>query len=128
MLLGTRLGLCLLALSLSFNNASSALNRADGRWQVIPSTQSSFMFRVPFCSLALSLILVCPGAPQSLSSSSFPASPQLSDESAVRAIVEKYFALYAAKDLGGLMNLWSEKSPDLESRKQATQKLFADYD
>src|SRR5262249_34112584 len=56
------------------------------------------------------------------------SSPQSSNEAAVRAVVEKYYALYAAKDLDGLMSLWSKQSPDLESRKQAMQKLFADYE
>jgi CHAT domain-containing protein/Tfp pilus assembly protein PilF len=42
--------------------------------------------------------------------------------------MEKYYALYAAKDLVGLMSLWSAQSPDLESRKQEMQKLFAGYE
>src|SRR5215470_3041873 len=88
----------------------------------------SFMFHAQLCSLALSLIIVSPAAPQSKSSSSIPASHQSSAESAARAVVEKYFALYAAKDLDGLMSLWSEQSPDLESRKQEMQKLFAGYE
>src|SRR5262245_55342054 len=87
-----------------------------------------FALRAQLCSLALSLILVCPASPQSQSSSSVPASPQSSAESAVRAVVEKYYELYAAKDLDGLMSLWSEQSPTLESRKQEMQKLFAGYD
>ncbi|HEU0185684.1 MAG TPA: tetratricopeptide repeat protein, partial [Blastocatellia bacterium] len=88
----------------------------------------SFMFRAQLCSLALSLIVVCPAAPQSQSSSSIPDSHQSPAESAARAVVEKYFALYAAKDLDGMMILWSQQSPDLESRKQAMRKLFTDYD
>src|SRR5262249_50405539 len=86
------------------------------------------VLRPPLRSLALSLVLFCPAPPQSPSSSPVPAYPQSSDESAVRGVVEKYFSLYAAKDLGGLMSLWSEKSPDLESRRQAMQKLFAGYE
>src|SRR5215468_9307918 len=88
----------------------------------------SSVLRAQLCSLALSLILVSRAAPQSQSSSSVPTSPQSSSESAVRAVAEKYFALYAAKDLDGLMSLWSEQSPDLESRKQEMQKLFAGYE
>jgi CHAT domain-containing protein/Tfp pilus assembly protein PilF len=88
----------------------------------------SFALRAQLCSLALSLILVSRGAPQSQSSSSVPASPQSSAESAARAVAEKYFPLYAAKDLDGLMSLWSEQSPDLESRKQELQNLFAGYE
>jgi tetratricopeptide (TPR) repeat protein len=39
--------------------------------------------------------------------------------------VERYFALYAAKDVGGLMSMWSEKSPDYASLKQNLQREFA---
>src|SRR5215468_5955628 len=88
----------------------------------------SSVLRAQLCSLALSLIIVRPAAPQSQSPSSVPASHQSSAESAARAVVEKYFALYAAKDLDGMMSLWSQQSPDLESRKQAIRKLFTDYD
>ncbi|HKC88991.1 MAG TPA: hypothetical protein VKG02_23615, partial [Blastocatellia bacterium] len=87
----------------------------------------SFALRAQLCSLALSLTLVSRATPQSQSSSA-PASTQSSAESAVRAVAEKYFALYAAKDLDGLMSLWSGQSPDLESRKQGMQKLFAGYE
>jgi CHAT domain-containing protein/tetratricopeptide (TPR) repeat protein len=87
----------------------------------------SIALRVQLCSLALSLILVSIATPQS-QPSSVPAPPQSSSESAVRAMAEEYFALYAAKDLDGLMSLWSKQSPDLESRKQEIQKLFASYE
>jgi len=43
----------------------------------------------------------------------------------VRAVVEKYFATYAVKDLDGLMSLWSEKSPDYVPFKQSLQRQFA---
>jgi hypothetical protein len=32
----------------------------------------------------------------------------------------------AAKDLDGFLRLWNHKAPNLESRKQETQKLFAE--
>src|SRR5262245_48818668 len=48
-----------------------------------------------------------------------PTSYQSSAESAVRAVVEKYFSFYASKDLDGLMSLWSEKSPDCASVKES---------
>jgi CHAT domain-containing protein/Tfp pilus assembly protein PilF len=50
--------------------------------------------------------------------------PQSPAESVVRAVVEKYFASYAVKDLGGLISLWSEKSPDYSSIKQSLQRQF----
>ncbi len=49
-------------------------------------------------------------------------------ESDVRAVVEKYFALYASKDLDGLMNLWSAKIPDSAGKRKALEKQFAALD
>jgi tetratricopeptide (TPR) repeat protein len=46
----------------------------------------------------------------------------------VRAVVEKYFVLYAAEDLDGLISLWSEKSPDYASLKQNLQRQFTTED
>ncbi len=87
----------------------------------------SFAFHV-FYSLALGLSLLSPVLAQSQSTSSAPSSThpnQSSAEAAARAVVEKYFALYAAKDLDGLMSLWSAKSPELEARKKSAAELFA---
>src|SRR5262245_21938708 len=53
---------------------------------------------------------------------------QSSAETEARALVEKYFALYAAKDLDGLMGLWSQRSPDYASLKQSLQRQFATED
>ena len=49
-------------------------------------------------------------------------------QSSPSAIAEKYFALYAGKDLDGLMSLWSQKSPDYASIKQNLQREFATED
>ena len=81
--------------------------------------------RVSSCLLALSLILTGPALAQS---QSVPGSSQSSGESAVRAVVENYFARYGAKDIDGMMSLWSEKSPDFASFKQNLQRLFAAED
>ena len=43
-----------------------------------------------------------------------------------RQIVQRYFALYAAKDLDGFMALWSSQAPDYKSRKQTMQRIFAE--
>jgi CHAT domain-containing protein len=40
-------------------------------------------------------------------------------------VAEKYFVLYAAKDLDGLISLWSANSPELEARKKSAAELFA---
>ena len=87
-----------------------------------------FAFRVSWCSLALSLTLIGPALAQSPPPSSAFHASQASDESAVRAMAEMYFALYAAKDIDGLLNLWSKKSPDYASLKQNLQRQFAAED
>ena len=78
--------------------------------------------RVLLCILALSLSFINSPLAQSQSSSAVPSSPQSLAESAVRAVVEKYFALYGAEDLNGVMSLWSEKSPNYASLKQNLQR------
>ena len=50
------------------------------------------------------------------------------DDSGVRAVVERYFALFASEDLDGVMGLWSEKSPTYGSAKQSLQQQFAAED
>jgi len=86
-----------------------------------------FIFRV-FSSLALSLSLISPTFAQIQSSSSANNLSPSSPEAAARLVVEKYFALYAAKDLDGLMSLSSEKSPDYASLKQDLQRQFTNED
>ncbi len=83
----------------------------------------SYASRV-FYALALSLSLISLARAQSQSSSAAFNSTQ-SAEVAVRGVVEKYFALYASKDLDGLMELWSAKSPELEARRKSALELFA---
>src|SRR5262249_38109444 len=85
----------------------------------------SYVFRVSLCALVLSLSLKSLAFSRVQSSSAVPNSSQPPAEPAVRALVEKYFALYAAKDLDGLMGLWTEKSPDHASLKQNLQRQFA---
>jgi CHAT domain-containing protein/Tfp pilus assembly protein PilF len=75
--------------------------------------------------LALSLSFSVAFLALSQPASSAPATQNSSDQEALRALVEKYFALYAAKDLDGLMGLWSEKSPDRSSLKQNLERQFA---
>src|SRR5262249_20015250 len=51
---------------------------------------------------------------------------QSTDESALRGLVERFFAAYAKEDLAGFMALWSQKSPDHAQRKQIMEETFAD--
>src|SRR5262249_37883126 len=60
------------------------------------------------------------------SKSSNPSVP--SDEAALRAVVEKYFAVCSKKDLAGVIVLWSEKSPYLTTYKQNLQHQLTSED
>src|SRR5262245_10569449 len=84
----------------------------------------------PACSVSLLILassLNLSGAVFSpvQSSASVLNASQSSAETEARALAEKYFALYAAKDLDGLIGLWSEKSPDRSSLKQNLERQFA---
>lgn len=56
------------------------------------------------------------------------ASPQTDNQTAIRGLVEKFFAAYQKEDLDGLMSLWSEKSADYASGKRSFQQAFAAYE
>jgi len=76
-------------------------------------------------ALRLSLVLLACLClqPQGLAQEASPT-----DESALRPVVEEFFAAYARKDLDGFMRLWSANSPDLATRGKAMQELFAAND
>jgi CHAT domain-containing protein/uncharacterized protein HemY len=88
----------------------------------------SSAFRVSSLTLALNLSLICAVFSQTQSSSTTSTVARSSAEPDLRAVVEKYFALYSGKDLDGLMSLWSQKSPDYASFKQNLQGQFATED
>ena len=88
----------------------------------------SFTFRVALCFMALSLSISNSSQAQPQSPPSPAGLPPSPAETDVRAVVEKYFALYTAEDLDGVMRLWSEKSPDYASIKQSLQGQFATED
>ena len=84
--------------------------------------------RVSFYCLALSLGFSGAVSSHAQSSSSVPDAVQSSNESALHAVTQQYFVFYASKNLGQFMNLWSEKSPDYASLKQALQRQFTTED
>jgi CHAT domain-containing protein/Tfp pilus assembly protein PilF len=57
-----------------------------------------------------------------------PSIPSTADEADLRALAQEFYAACARKDLDGFLRLWSAKSPELASRRAATQKLFADHE
>src|SRR5262245_56245728 len=75
--------------------------------------------RVSLLLLASSLSLSGAALSPVQSSASVLNASQASAETEARALVEKYFALYAAKDLDGLMGLWSAKLPDTAGKRKA---------
>ncbi len=86
----------------------------------------SFTLRLSMCFLALSMNLIC--SVFSLAQSSLSSPPnvaRLAAESDLRALVEKYYMLYASENLDGMMSLWSERSPDYASFKQNLHGQFA---
>src|SRR5260370_14629333 len=50
---------------------------------------------------------------------------QGADEQEVRSVVQQVFTALERKDLGAMMALWSEKSPDLAASKQRLERLIA---
>jgi CHAT domain-containing protein/Tfp pilus assembly protein PilF len=65
------------------------------------------------------LFLVCSNIPQVATAQS-PG-----DDSVIRKLVEEFFGRYQKSDLDGLISLWSEKSPDVITRRHEFQQTFA---
>src|SRR5260370_32890191 len=62
-------------------------------------------------------------------SRSFAAGQEASpDEAQLRAVVSRYFALFAKRDLDDLLKQWSARAPDLEARRKELQQAFAAND
>jgi CHAT domain-containing protein len=74
--------------------------------------------------IALALVLSCLGLAQQSAQEPGAVSLPSSDETALRALVDQYFAAYAGKDLEAYLRLWSERSPNFTSRRQIMTQLF----
>ena len=57
-----------------------------------------------------------------------PAVAQTSEDSTLRALVERFFAAYQQEDILSLMLLWSKEAPDRAASEQAMQRTFAGND
>ena len=77
--------------------------------------------------LILTCVLSVFDSVQSASQAPGPPATQ-SEEVALRAVVESYFAACGKKDLAGVVALWSEKSPNLSAYKQRLPQQFANED
>jgi CHAT domain-containing protein/Tfp pilus assembly protein PilF len=51
---------------------------------------------------------------------------QTPEESALRALLDKFFTAYQKEEVGDLMALWSKDSPDLAASEQAMRRTFAE--
>ena len=47
-----------------------------------------------------------------------------SDETALRDVIDRYFATYTAKDIEGMASLWSQTAPNLKPTKDRLQEFF----
>src|SRR5262245_482439 len=86
--------------------------------------------RLLWCSMALSLGLLKPSLALIPSSSSvllLTASPDSADV-ALRSTAQRYFTLFTAKDVDGLLSLWSKTSPDYASVKEDSERQFGAED
>jgi len=88
----------------------------------------SFTLRISLCFLASGLTFIIPTSAQSQSAAPATAAQYSADEAALLSLAESFFFTWAAKDLDGFLRLWTPKAPDLESRKQETQELFAGHE
>ena len=79
-------------------------------------------------AMAILLVLWLPLGAQDKPAGSIQNLQEASQDLAVRALVEQYFAAYARKDLAAMTALWSAKSPDLETQRKATEQFFAAND
>src|ERR1051325_751570 len=53
---------------------------------------------------------------------------QAPDEAAIRSLAQRYFDLYQKRDVGGLVEMWHGKSPNLAAAQQALEKTFTEQD
>ena len=76
-----------------------------------------------------SLILVCLPLSFVLAQDDSRTRPTVaSDDAALLALVQEFYGSYAKKDLDGFLQLWSSRSPELATRRETMQKLFADHE
>ena len=88
----------------------------------------SITLRASFVFLAFSITFISPTLAQSQSAPPATAAQYSADEAALRSLAEAFFYTWTAKDLDGFLRLWASSSPNLESRKQETKKLFVDHE
>ena len=79
------------------------------------------------CLIAF-LFAAVPGSLAQTPGSASPADASAKDQTELRAVIEKFFELYAKEDLEGLMKLWSEESPDYAERRKAMAESFTKED
>ncbi|MFP5261023.1 MAG: tetratricopeptide repeat protein [Blastocatellia bacterium] len=78
--------------------------------------------------IALALCLSSFGSAQEKSPAPNRAATPRDEEAPLRELIGRYFAAYAQKDLGAMVRMWSEKSPDLPVRFREMQQIFTAED
>lgn len=73
--------------------------------------------------ILITLLLAC----TALSHTQQPAN-HAEDETAIRAIVQRYFETWASEDLDGHMALWTGLEQDRQARRESMQRRFSDAD
>jgi CHAT domain-containing protein/Tfp pilus assembly protein PilF len=87
-----------------------------------------FINPVRLVSVILACLLFSSALAQDESRKERTASVSATDEAALRALAEEFYASYVKKDLDGFLRLWSAKAPELAARRQTMQKLFNDHE
>lgn len=72
-------------------------------------------------SLCTLLVVLC-------SSPAARAQVEPSDQASLTALMKSYYAAFARKDLGALVRLWSERSPDFAASIEEAQRAFGAED
>lgn len=70
------------------------------------------------------VVLVAQNPPTALA----PESPAASEEAALHALADQFYAAYPRKDLAAITALWSSKSPDLAAQRKSVEQFFAAND
>jgi hypothetical protein len=69
----------------------------------------------------------CCGPEQSGHGTRYPL-PVASDDAALRALADQFFAAYSQKDLAAITALWSSHSPEMAAQQKSIEQFFAAND
>src|SRR5688500_12575702 len=76
-------------------------------------------------SLAVLMLGLCLSSVAIIQSQPLLLTQSSSDEAALRALVERYFAAYSSEDLIAATGFWGEQSPDRAAAKGRLENFFS---